>query len=140
MTPESTLQRRIQIALSQAGARALRNNVGIGWAGEAQKFTSETIVNVRPGDVVIRNARPLHSGLAVGSSDLIGWAPVTVDESMVGKTLAVFLAVEVKAPRGRVSKEQENFLTAVRAAGGIGIVARDENEATSAVGLLRGTT
>lgn len=135
---EPSLLRSIQIAISRIGARVLRNNVGVGWTGGITRYTSEAIINVRPGDVVIRQARPLHAGLGVGSADLIGWAPVVVDESMLGRTLAVFLAVEVKAGRTKVTKEQEDFLAAVRAAGGIAVVARDENEATAAVSLLKG--
>ena len=117
MANESPLLRSIQIALSRIGARVFRNNVG-----------------------VLKDARGRHVryGLAVGSSDLIGWAPVKVDESMVGKTLAVFMAVEVKAGRTRVSKGQEDFLAAVRTAGGIAVVARGESEVVAAISLLRG--
>lgn len=138
MTSESPLLRSIQIALSRLGARVLRNNVGTGWTGKVLRCVKQTQITVYPGDVVVCKARPLHAGLAVGSSDLIGWAPVTIRPEMVGKTLAVFMAVEVKAGRTQLTKEQSDFLEAVRAAGGIAVVARGEGEAVAAVTLLKG--
>ncbi|MEM7046052.1 MAG: VRR-NUC domain-containing protein [Pseudomonadota bacterium] len=80
-------------------ARVFRNNVGVA---------------TYPGGERVRY------GLCPGSSDLIGWMPVTITPEMVGKTVAVFLAVEVKGPRGRLSGAQENFLERVKKAGGIG--------------------
>jgi len=50
--PETSLLRDIQVALSRAGARVFRNNVGL--------FTTDSGAKVR-------------TGLCVGSSDLIGW-------------------------------------------------------------------
>ena len=52
-----------------------------------------------------------------GGSDLLGW---TRD----GR----FLAIEVKGPRGRLTKEQDSFLDAVKLAGGIGICAHSVEE------------
>jgi len=43
---------------------------------------------------------------------------------MVGQTVAVFVAVEVKTPTGRVSPEQQQFLNVVRQHGAIACVAR----------------
>ena len=57
-------------------------------------------------------------GLAPGSSDLIGW---TRD--------GVFLAIEVKTPRGRLTAAQAAFLSAVAASGGRAGCARSEDEA-----------
>jgi hypothetical protein len=75
--------------------------------------------------VLIHDARPLHAGLCEGSSDLIGWTPVTITPDMVGTTIAVFTAVEVKTGRVRVTEAQTRFLDAVTAAGGIARVARE---------------
>jgi hypothetical protein len=47
---------------------------------------------------------------------------------MVGQHVAVFCAVEVKTGSGRTTAEQDQFLQAVRDAGGIGVVMRDESQ------------
>ena len=62
-------------------------------------------------------------GLCPGSSDLIGW-------TRRGK----FLAVEVKGPKGKMTEKQENFLDAVNAFGGVGIMARSADEAVEKTG------
>jgi hypothetical protein len=111
---ESETQRRIQLQATKLGAVTFRNNVGQGWVGQSS----------RKGDfTIIRNARPLHAGLCEGSSDLIGWTPVTVTPDMVGKTIAVFTAIEVKSIKGRATAEQLNFISRVRQAGGLAGVA-----------------
>ena len=43
---------------------------------------------------------------------------------MVGQQVAVFTSIEVKTPTGRVKPEQQQWLDAVQAAGGIAAVAR----------------
>jgi hypothetical protein len=55
-----------------------------------------------------------------GGSDHIGFLPVRVTPAMVGQLVAVFVAPEVKRPRGGAySREQIIFRNAVVAAGGI---------------------
>lgn len=105
---ESSLMRDIQIRLSALGARLLRNNVGM---------------------LEDRTGQKVRYGLCVGSSDLIGWYAVEITPDMVGKKLAIFTAVEVKTLTGRLTKEQVNFLEAVKSAGGIAFVARSVEEA-----------
>jgi hypothetical protein len=78
---------------------------------------------------VVRNGRPLRAGLAVGSSDLIGLRSVTVTPEMVGQRLAVFSAIEVKAPRRPLTTEQEAFIAMVMEMGGLAGVARSVEEA-----------
>lgn len=77
--PESSIMRRVQVMASKLGARIFRNHVGMGWTGATTQPSHAITVTVYPGDVVIRNARPLKSGLCVGSSDLIGWKTVQID-------------------------------------------------------------
>ena len=56
---------------------------------------------------------------------------------MVGQQVAVFTSIEVKTPTGRIRPEQQQWLNAVQAAGGIAGVARSVGEAMD---LLRITT
>lgn len=113
---ESAILRDIMRSLGRGAVRVFRNNVGAAWQG--------TAVRLKNGDVLLHNPRRVVYGLCPGSSDLIGWRTVEVTPEMVGRKLAVFVAVEAKTVRGRASEEQQAFLQAVRAAGGIGVVAR----------------
>jgi len=96
------------VAASAAGARVFRNNVGL--------FDT-------------KDGRKIRTGLCVGSSDLIGWTPVQVRPDMVGKKVAIFTALEVKAGRGSATKDQAAFIEAVKNAGGIAEVVRGEDQA-----------
>jgi len=118
---ESNESKLIQLALSKKGAVTFRNNTGMGWTGESARLPN--------GSMILKNPRPLHAGLTKGSSDFIGWKSITITPDMVGKTLAVFLAVEIKAARGRATQEQLNFIDQVRKAGGIAGIARNPDEA-----------
>lgn len=110
---------------SRMGARLFRQNVALAWVGKQIKRTPTTIT--------LENPRPLHAGLCKGSSDVIGWTPVLVTPEMVGSTLAVFTAIEVKAGRVPVTDEQRKFVAAVVEAGGIARVVRSVAEAVSAL-------
>ena len=68
-----------------------------------------------------------------GGSDLIGWVTVVVDQSMVGKKVAVFTAIEVKTPGVATTPEQAAFVKAVRASGGVGEVVRSVEEGIAAL-------
>lgn len=116
MSSESRAQSEILLVASKAGYTLFRNNTGLGWIGDSHRLPND--------DVLIRNARPLHAGLCTGSADLIGWRPTLILPEHVGTILGVFVAVEVKAPRGLTTPEQANFLARVREAGGVGVVAR----------------
>lgn len=113
MISEATLMRRVLIRASELGARLFRNQCGkyrlaIPECRECQS-----------------SGRVVASGLCIGSSDLIGWRSVVVTPEMVGRTLAVFVAVELKVDRNDVTEEQAQFLEVVDGAGGIGVVVRD---------------
>ena len=114
---EKTILDKAQLDASRMGARLFRNNVGSGWVGKIVGNKADTITLLHP--------RPLHAGLCKGSSDLIGWTPVVVTPDMVGKTVAVFTAIEGKTKGVRTTLEQSSFLTAVTDAGGIGSVLRE---------------
>ena len=66
----------------------------------------------------------MQFGLCKGSADLIGWTSRTITKEMVGQQVAIFTSIEVKTPTGRVRPEQQQWLAAVQAAGGIAAVAR----------------
>ena len=120
MPSEHDTQQRILLAHGSGPVRLFRNNVGTGWAGQATRVTAGNLQAIahtlRPGDVVVRNARPLHAGLCVGSSDLIGYRRVG--------DLAQFVALEVKSERGRPTPEQTRFLDHISSAGGCAAVVR----------------
>ena len=108
----------MMVAASRLGARLFRNNTGTAWIGNVQHFKRLTQTMVNPGDVVIRQARPLHAGLCKGSSDLIGWVPVEITQAHVGQTLAVFAAPEVKVGKTAISQDQRTFISVVNLNGG----------------------
>lgn len=106
---EAAIQQQIRLALSRAGVVAFRNNVG--------QYTDP------------KTGRPIRYGLGVGSSDLIGWTPVVITPDMVGSTVAVFTACEVKTPTGRPTEAQLNFIAQVLKAGGFAGIARSPGDA-----------
>lgn len=122
---ESEIQKKIRLAIGSI-ARMFRNNVGSGWQGRSGsiKVTSDGSKYI-----TLASPRPLKAGLCEGSSDLIGWTSKTITPEMVGETVAVFTAIEVKTATGRASKEQINFIRAVIDSGGIAGIARDEAQA-----------
>ena len=103
MPSEQTIQQHIRLACSTGNTRLFRNNTG----------------TLRDA-----NGRPVQFGLCKGSADLIGWTTRTVTPEMVGQQVAIFTSIEVKTPTGRVRPEQQQWLAAVQAAGGIAAVAR----------------
>lgn len=114
---ESAALQAIRLALGRLpGLRLFRNNVGV---------------------LRDREGRPVRFGLHPGSSDLIGWRSVTITPDMVGKQVAIFTALEVKAPGGthKVTTEQHAWIRAVEAAGGIAGIARSPDQALLALGL-----
>jgi len=105
---EQTIQQHIRLACSIGTCRLFRNNTG-------------TLRDI--------NGRPVQFGLCKGSADLIGWTTRTVTQDMVGTQVAVFTSIEVKTATGKIRPEQQQWLNAVQAAGGIAGVARSVGEA-----------
>jgi hypothetical protein len=134
-TSETNILKILMLKLSKRKVSIFRNNVGTGWVGKAHKVTKPTLVyvngqpvNLKPGDIVIREPRPLQAGLHKGSSDLIGWKTVEITTEMIGKKVAVFCSIEGKKHNGRVSSEQAIWIQNIRNAGGIAGVSRSEDE------------
>jgi hypothetical protein len=88
--------------------RLFRCNSGFGWTG----------TSIKKGDIlIIKNPRPFR-GMPPGWPDLCGWRTVEITPDMVGKRVAVFYAVEVKAT-GRLSKIQKSMQILIEKMGGI---------------------
>lgn len=110
---EQQIQQAIRLKLSKGPTRLWRNNTGC--------------LRDERGQLV-------RFGLCAGSADLIGYRTVTITPDMVGQQVAVFAAVEVKAPKGRPTPEQTAFLAHVTAAGGIAGIARSVEDAAALLG------
>ena len=82
-----------------------------------------------------RAGRPVRFGLCNGSSDLIGLRSIVIGPEHVGKRLAVFAAIEVKAATGRVTEEQKAFLSVINDMGGLAGVARSVGDAGEVLGV-----
>lgn len=114
-TPEQAAQDDVEISAPPLGCALLRNN-----SGALQNAEGNWI---RFGLGNISKKHNQHSK----SSDLIGITKVTITPEMVGKTVGVFTAIEVKPvgfkPKAEYNKNsrewaQENFNRFVRANGG----------------------
>ena len=104
-TTEKDVERTLILHASKCGSTVFKNNVGM--------YTDQR------GNVI-------RYGLCTGSSDLIGWTPVTITEDMVGKKIAVFTAIEVKLNNNgkyKATDLQKAFISAVNNAGGFAGVA-----------------
>lgn len=118
---ESDAQKLIQLEASKLGSRLWRNNSGA------------TFICEQARDCPHAAARPIRFGLGnesaklnklIKSSDLIGITPVVITSLMVGQTVGIFTAVEVKRPGWRYSGRgrelaQKKFLDLVKSLGGI---------------------
>lgn len=102
---EKDIERSLILHASQCGSTLFKNNVG--------RLKDEH------GNIVT-------FGLCKGSSDLIGWTPITITPEMVGSKIAVFTAVEVKKDKFgkyRATEDQKHFIAAVKNNGGMAGVA-----------------
>lgn len=111
--PESHVQAAIWSTIGHLpGIRVFRNNVG----------TATTA-----------DGRFIRFGLCPGSSDLIGWTEYVIQPQDVGRTVAIFTALEVKTATGRATCQQRQFINAVRRAGGIAAIVRNPQQALNAI-------
>lgn len=100
MMSEAAIQQQIRLEAARRGTPLLRNNNG------ACLDDTGRMVRFGLGNDSAKISR------AFKSSDLIGIWPVVVTPEMVGRTLGVFMAVEVKrpgAPKDDRYRAQENF-------------------------------
>ena len=102
---------------ARPGVRLFNNPVGEGWIGKAAAGS-------RPGSITLISPRRVVFGLAPGSSDLIGLRSVVITPEMVGKTIAQFVAPEVKTGSGRLEEAQPAFIRTVQQHGGLAGIVR----------------
>lgn len=119
MATDTPFLNRILTACARGPVRLFRNSVGQGWVGKSTRFDRPGTVQVQAGDVLIRNARVIHAGLATGSGDLIGFVSVEITPAHVGRRMAVFASVEAKEGSGRLRNDQRAWADMVRSMGGI---------------------
>lgn len=98
--------------------------LGLGMRGDVRLFRNQ--VGQLPDP---RTGRPVQFGLAKGSADLVGWKTIEITPDMVGLSVAQFVSLEVKAPKGRPTASQSAWMNAVESAGGIAGIARSVEEA-----------
>ncbi|MBF0094600.1 MAG: VRR-NUC domain-containing protein [Alphaproteobacteria bacterium] len=126
---ESAILKATLLRASRFGMRLFRNQVGAGVAGVILR-------EVEPGVFLVRGRR-VTMGLCTGSSDLIGWKPVTITSDMVGSRVASFVALETKSASGRATPEQINFIDRVLEAGGISAIVRAPEDIDRIRGSIR---
>lgn len=133
---ERAVLKRIQLGLSKAGAVMFRNNVGL-FCDHASVKRAIHLLDcgmISQAKRVLMEARPVMTGLIKGASDEIGWTPTVITPDMVGQTVAVFTAVEVKTDTGRPSKEQLQFIDRLKRDGGYAGIARTEDDIPGIIG------
>jgi hypothetical protein len=116
-----------QIAASKLGARLFRMQVGLFWAGKSQRFERAAQIKVQPGDVLIRQGRPVKVG-EEGMGDGIGFVSRVITPDMVGQKVAVYLSIEDKAGTGKASQAQKAWKAMVRSFGGLAGLARTDED------------
>ena len=104
--PETKIQNKIMMDMSKKGYLVWRNQVGL--------FKT-------------MDGRTVNIGIK-GSSDLMAVKPTVITPDMVGQTVAVFVAVEVKTATGRQSEPQKKWQKAVEKLGVKYIIARCEDD------------
>ena len=111
---ETKLQQEIRLALGRIPSlRLFRNQVG-------------QLPDPRTG-------RYVQFGLAKGSSDLVGFKTIKITPEMINQEVAVFVSIEIKTERGKLTEVQENWLQKVKSSGGIVGVARSIQDALKIV-------
>lgn len=111
---ESEIQQQLQIEAVHHKCWLMRNNSG------AFKDETGRVVRFGLGNVSKRHSEHMKS------SDLIGVTEVVITPDMVGKTIGVITAFEVKNPEWKHDKKfdkhemaQANFIRWIKAKGGI---------------------
>lgn len=90
------------------------------------------------GKIIKRFIEYMQYGLGVGTSDYIGFKSITVTPDMVGKPIAVFMAVEGKRYKNdKPDDNQAKFIKRIHEAGGIALVVNAEQEMEARLAIAR---
>lgn len=122
---ESAILRTLLIYAGDLGAKLFRNARGV------ERIAQKDCRSCQ------RFGRVVSYGLANGAPDLVGWQPIVIGPEDVGRTIAVFVGVEVKADRGVVSEAQRKFLAALEKDGAIVGVARSIGDLETIIDFRR---
>lgn len=129
---ETDIVHTIMRDTSPLGARLWKNVRGLFYT----KPEVEGLVSaIKRGNIpqvmaAIKKLRQVMGGLqAAGASDLIGFRPVVITQEMVGTTIAVFCALEVKTATGAATGQQPEFIDFVLKSGGFAGLVRDSVDA-----------
>lgn len=139
MSLESPVQKRGWLALAAMGALVWRLNTGKAWVGRGKP------VRTTDGAVKLYGAQPIALGFGlfngdpvVGAGDLIGAVPVTITQTMVGRTVLVFGSFEAKrSDGGRRSTAQKDWAKTIADAGGIAGFFSSPEEAETIIKMWR---
>ncbi len=118
---EQAVQQRVRLKSSQQGRRMWRNNVGA--------VTAEDGRHIRFG--LANESAPQNKILK--SSDLIGVTPVVITPEMVGQTVGVFTAFEIKREAWHFTNSEREqaqlaFINLVNSLGGIAGFVNNEDQ------------
>lgn len=133
-TEETNIVNTIMKDVSPSGVRIFRNTRGVFYTLDSVKglIAAAMSLNIARIKSAAAALRQVAAGLlAAGASDLIGFKPVLITQEMVGTTLAVFVAMEVKTATGRASPEQAHFVEFVNKNGGLAGIVRSSEDAKS---------
>lgn len=115
---ENALIKKTLLGMDPRTQRLARINSGMGWISEKTvRVVKPTMVKMYQGDLLLRKARPFH-GAPEGTPDICGFTSVTVTEDMVGKKVAIFTGLEVKATGG-LRPRQKRLGEIIKRMGGI---------------------
>jgi len=118
MNKETKRVREIWAGIKNA-AILFRVHTGRAWAGKRIDNGESDIAHILGARIItlglgLINGKPLN-----GTSDLIGFTPIKITPEMVGQTIAVFTAIEVKEPDEKPRKDQIDFINIIKSSGGL---------------------
>lgn len=125
---EAGVQTQVRLTMARLGALLYRNNSGA--------FVDERGRQVRFG--LGNDSAQLNK--QIKSSDLIGVTPVVITPEMVGRTVGVFTALEVKEPGWHLTpgdqrgQAQLRFINLIRSVGGFAGFVTDPAEVAGIIG------
>lgn len=137
MALENETQKQIWARLSRLGGRFFRINTGRAWLSSlGPKGCVKT-----PQGMLIKQSRSIALGFSTasgesvtGTLDLNGYITMEITPEMVGRKVAIYSAFDAKRSEGgKKTKEQQETIDRITAAGGIAGFANSPDEAEQVV-------